>query len=196
MSQEQRTGEARDRGKARDRAEKRRPSARLLGAVGAVLLLAIVVWLIVDGGGSSDEPREPEAVTPSELADIAESRDLPLFWAGPHPGATLELSESEGGRIYVRYLTEGAEPDDPRASFLTVGTYEFTQPIPAMRKLGKAAGGVLRSAPGGGVVYFNRETPTNVYLAYPGIEAQIEIYDPDPKRALSLATEGEIVPVQ
>jgi hypothetical protein len=37
-------------------------------------------------------------------------------------------------------------------------------------------------------VYFNKNVPTNIYLAYPGIDYQIEIYDPDPKEAVSIAT--------
>ena len=41
----------------------------------------------------------------------------------------------------------------------------------------------------------NRKTPTSVYVAYPGSKVQIEVFDPDPARALRLVTSGHIQPV-
>ena len=35
----------------------------------------------------------------------------------------MELSETGKARVYLRYLTEGAEAGDPRPAFLTAGTY-------------------------------------------------------------------------
>jgi hypothetical protein len=101
----------------------------------------------------------------------------------------------EEGRTFVRYLTEGAEPGDPRPDFLTVGTYAFPGAVESLQELAGEAGGVERSAPGGGVVYFNRDQPQSVYLAYPGMDIQIEVYDPDPVRAKNLVTSGQIVPI-
>ena len=69
-------------------------------------------------------------------------------------------------------------------------------PQRALEDLARKPGGVQRSAPGGGVVYFNRDVPNSVYLAYPGQEVEIEIFDPDPARAKELATSGAIVPVE
>jgi hypothetical protein len=95
----------------------------------------------------------------------------------------------------VRYLTGGAKAGDPRPTFLTVGTYDRPHPVQELRRQGKQPGAVLGEAPGGAVVYYDRSRPQSVYLAYPGVEAQIEVYDPGVKRAPELVNSGQIVPV-
>ena len=170
---------------------------RLAAVLGGLVAVAVVVWLVTRGGddSSSHESLAPEAVTPAALSQFAGSRSTPVYWAGEQAGATLELSEYEDGRVYVRYLTGGAKPGSSSSEFLTVGTYEFAEPVAALEKLSNQAGGVRRTIPGGGIAYFNRNSPQNVYVAYPGVEAQIEVYDPDPGRATELATSGQIVPI-
>ena len=184
----------------RPRADASRRRRRLLIVLGVVVLIAIGIWLITKGGddnsssSSSSGVRSPEAVTPAELSEVAGEAKSPIYWAGDQPGSTLELSETEG-RTYVRYLTEGAEPGDARPNFLTVGSYQFADPVAALEKLAENPGGVKRTVPGGGIAFFNRERPQNVYLAYPDEEVQIEVYDPDPTVAKELVTTGQIVPV-
>ncbi len=160
----------------------------------ALLAVVLVVWLFSDDDSSSPQTVAPEAVSPAGLDDFSSSNPVPVYWAGEQDGATIELSTSEGG-TYVRYLTDGAQPGDSRADFLTVGSYAFADPIPALEKLSEQPEGVQRSVPGGGVAYFNRTDPQNVYLAYPDTDVQIEVYDPDPVRAKELVTSGQIVPV-
>ena len=134
-------------------------------------------------------------VTPAQLSEAAGELDHPLYWAGEQEGLEIELSEPEPGRSYVRYLAEGVEAGDPRAKFLTVGTYEFKGAAEVLREQAENPGGVLASAPNGGVVYFDSRHPQSVYLAYPDEELQIEVFDPDPSVAKELVTSGQIVPV-
>ncbi len=134
-------------------------------------------------------------VSADELREKAAEHDGPVYWAGEQEGAEIEYSEPEPGRIYVRYLTGGAEAGDPNTNFLTIGTYEFKDAAQALKKQSKESNGVLASAPGGGVVYFDTTHPQSVYLAYPGEEAQVEVFDPNPKRSLGLVSSGLIVPV-
>jgi hypothetical protein len=163
-------------------------------------LLAIVLAtsLLAGCGGddSDDSTVSAEIVDADALKERSEEQESPIYWAGELEGTEIDLSVPEVGRTYVRYLTEGAEAGDPQPDFLTVGTYAFAEPIPALEDLADKPGGVQRSAPDGGVVYFNRDVPNSVYLAYPDEEIQIEIYDPDPVRAKELATSGAIVPVE
>jgi hypothetical protein len=65
----------------------------------------------------------------------------------------------------------------------------------ALRKQGREPGGVLGTAPGGAVVYFDQAKPLSVYVAFPGVDAQIEVYDPRFRQALQLVNAGQIVPV-
>jgi len=169
---------------------------RLGALLAGLLVVALVGWLIFHDGGSSSSSGGPESATVEALRESAAAQGTPIYWAGPQEGTELEVTKTEGGgRTYVRYLTGGAQPGDPRAKFLTIGTYAFQDAAKALKRKGHEPGGILMSAPGSATVYINRERPQSVYLAYPGGEVEIEVYDPDPRRALNLVTAGQIVPV-
>jgi len=166
-----------------------------LALVGVAAIL-LVVWLVSDdddpsAGGSG----EAEIVSVDALEEAVAGSSEPVYWAGEQDGAEIELSEPGEGRTYVRYLTDGAEAGDPRAEFLTVGTYLQPDAVEALRRQAKGSEGVLGTAPGKAVVYFNRKEPKSVYLAYPGVDVQIEVFDPNFTRALQLVNSGQIVPV-
>ncbi len=179
-------------GTSRSQKEKR----MRLATLGIVLLAAAVgVWLLLSGDDSDSSPAT-EIMSVESLRAAAADSNTPIYWAGEQEGTQLELNRPEDGRVYVRYLTQGAKVDDPRGNFLTVGTYAFADPVGALRKLGRTSeNGVLTSAPGGATVYFDRARPQSVYLAFPGVEVEIEVYDPDPPKALKLIKQGQIVPV-
>lgn len=165
-----------------------------LALVGLAAFL-LVVWLVSDGDDSSGDSGEARIVSAEEIEDAVADDAEPVYWAGEQEGAELELSRPGEGRTYVRYLTEGADAGDPRAEFLTVGTYVQPGAVAALRKQGNEPGGVLAKAPGNAVVYFSQEEPKSVYLAYPGVDVQIEVFDPSFSRALQLVNSGQIVPV-
>ncbi|HEX3324228.1 MAG TPA: hypothetical protein VHR65_03690 [Solirubrobacterales bacterium] len=164
-----------------------------------VLAIAAVVILrsVLDNGGSSDKASmgAPEIVSVEELRDDDAAQGSPIYWAGVQEGTELELSRPEEGRTYVRYLPEGTAVGDESNQFLSVGTYVYPEAAKALRELGKQPGGIIAASPNGGVVYFNRNQPENVYLAFPGSDLQIEVYDPNPKRSLGLVASGQVVPI-
>ena len=174
-------------------------SRRRVVRVGFWVVLAVVVALvvrsIVNGGDSSGDTTAPEIVTLEELRDAANAKGKPIYWAGAQAGTELELSRPDEERTYVRYLTGGAETGTKQSDFLTVGTYSFPGAAAALKELSKKPGGVRAGTAGGGIVYFDRNRPQNVYLAYPGVDVEIEVYDPNAKRALGLVASGQIVPV-
>jgi hypothetical protein len=165
-------------------------------ALGTVVLVALALVLLLSGEdnspGSSDEA---EVLSAAALREAVSGPGTPVYWAGERRGAELELSRPEDGRTYVRYLTGDAKAGDPRPIFLTIGTYDRPHPVQELRQQDKNEGAVLGEAPGGAVVYYDRRSPQSVYLAYPGVKAQIEVYDPDVKRALQLVNSGQIVAV-
>ena len=168
-----------------------------------LLIAAVIVW-IADGSGGGDGEAEPAAariVSPSELSEAAAQREGPLDWAGERPGAELELSEAgvveagEASRVYIRYLTGGAEAGNSKPDFLSVGTYRLPVAFALLKASAQRSGGKLRKAPGGAMAWVDPESPTSVYLAKPGGEYQVEVYDPDPKTALEVALSPQLQPV-
>ena len=173
---------------------------RIFAVLGGLIAAALILWVALDSGDSKSEAgstqsTEAEIVGVAALRKAATGQDTPIYWAGLTKGSELELSQPSADRTYVRYLPSGVEAGDPQP-FLTVGSYRFKDPTGALRSRGSQASGVLASAPGGGVVYFDRTNPKSVYLAYPGTEVEIEVFAPDFKEALQLVTDGRIVQVE
>jgi hypothetical protein len=48
---------------------------------------------------------------------------------------------------------------------------------------------------GGGTAFYRSSRPTNVFLAFPGQNAQVEVYSPTSGAARALVTAGAIAPV-
>ena len=169
---------------------------RVAVVVLAALAIGLVAWAAIGGDGDEESDNgaavEASAVSAAELGELAADAEGPVYWAGERPGAELEYDEA-GERAFVRYLSGGAEAGDPRPVFLTIATYPLADPADALRANARRTNTRLQRAPGGALVWVNPDRPQSVYLAEPGSTHQVEVYDPQPRRALSVALSGEVV---
>jgi hypothetical protein len=162
-----------------------------------VLVLGLVAWLLLRDDGDSAAAGSPETASATQLRDLSAAVGHDVYWAGdPTAGAELELTHQADGRIYVRYLTGDAEAGDERARFTTVGTYPVPAALSALRKQARQPAAITRTLPDGGLAYLDADRPTSVYLAWPGSDYEVEVFDPSPKRALDLVLAGAIAPVR
>jgi hypothetical protein len=170
--------------------------------VGAVIALAVaaalITWLIVkdndDNDGGSGSAR-PEATSLRDLRAFAGTKDIPVYWAGPRAGYTYELTETDKGNIFIRYLPKGVEVGNRRPVYTTIGTYPYADAYSTLQEVGSREGSRVRRIPGGGIVVVSDQNPKSVYLAFRRQDYQVEVYDPSAKRALSLATSGRVSPI-
>lgn len=139
-------------------------------------------------------PTSAVAASRDELEAVAAELGRPIYWAGEREGATYELTRSPGDRVYVRYLPAGV-PVGTKAPYLTVATYPLEHGFEATRRAASQPGSVRVPAGPGAVAFYARTRPTNVYLAFRGIDEQIEIFDPSPQRARELVVSQQIRPV-
>jgi hypothetical protein len=137
----------------------------------------------------------PQAASPASIRALAATLGQPIYWAGAKQSVTYELTRSPEGRIYVRYLPRGVAIGSSKP-YLTVGTYPVRSAFQATKKAARAAGTIPVSAGGGAVAMFTRKHPTNVYVAYPGVDFQVEVYSPKPGEARRLVTAQSIIPVR
>jgi hypothetical protein len=171
--------------------------APLLLLGGAVILAAVLVgWLLVRGDNAPTTPTflstGPALVSAAQLERASAALGSPIYWAGPRDGYSYELTVTSGGRVYLRYLPQGVKAGDPRANFLTVGTYRGDDAYADLQlaSTGKTvhstrlAGGDLMVAP--------KRLPKSVYLAFSGAPYQVEVYDPAAGHSQMLATNGSI----
>jgi hypothetical protein len=117
-----------------------------------------------------------------------------FYWAGPKRGYRYEFRRTVDGYVYVRYLPKsvslGAAGD-----YLDIATYPFTQAVNGLKLEAHKKHATVTNAPGGGVIYVDPHRPRTVYLAFPGVNAQIEIFGQSPVQAVTLARSGKIRPV-
>jgi hypothetical protein len=168
-------------------------------AIAVAAVVAVVVWLLVRGGGNGGAThavRAPaSAVSLQRLDAFASSLGHPVYWAGAQPGSTYELSRTKDGRIYVRYLPHGVKAGTSKADYLTVGTYPQPNAFATLRATARKQGVQTIPLAGGGLAFQYKGRPTSVYLAYSGSDYQIEVFDPSPTRALGLVKSGQVRPV-
>ena len=172
-------------------------------SVGALLaiagLIAIAVWLIVESVGDDSpdvaEPAaattDPVAVNANGLATLAAATGSPIYWVGPRRGHLYEISQRTGSQVHVRYLPSGVEAGDAQA-LLTVATYPVENAYDVTSAI---SGAEVTQIRGGGVAAISSSRPTSAYVAYPGVDYQMEVFDPDPAVVKRLATSGAVRPV-
>jgi hypothetical protein len=179
----------------------RRPDVRIGAVIAVAALVALVVWLLVRGGGSdssgqpSAEPIAPKAASPTEIRDLSVETGRPIYWLGPEDDKVYELQRTSQDRVYVRYLPPDVSVGTKSAGYRLVGTYPVHSAYSVLKSLAKVGGEVSFTAPRGAIAVYSQSRPTNIYLAYPGSDVQIEVYDPSPAQARSLVASGRVVPV-
>jgi hypothetical protein len=187
-----------------------RPRRRL--RLGAVIVVAaavgLLVWAVIGDGandslsptvtsttastGPAATPVGPIGMSAQGLQNLARSVSQPIYWAGPKPGYLYELTRTNTGNVFVRYLPPGAKVGSKQGVYLIIATYPFPN---AFNALNNVKGGRRLTIPRGGRAVVEQNHPESVHLAYPGSDVQVEIYDPSPATSLQLAQSGEVVPV-
>ena len=170
------------------------------GAVIAIVLaVAFGAWLVLRDGGN--ESSAPGSVV-SRVASVAELRGLPdqtghaVYWAGPLAGHTYELTRPTDGNVYVRYLPRGVPAGDRRPDYPTIGTYPQPGAVKDLRRLARQPKPRPFDWPNGGIAVYGRDRPNSVYLAFPGEDVQVEVYDPSPRNARRIVRSGHVRPVE
>jgi hypothetical protein len=136
---------------------------------------------------------QPSAANVSLLESFAARLGHPIYWAGPKPGYTYELTQTADGKVFIRYLPAGVEIGDPRPEFLTVATYPFPGAFATVKRTSGGAA-VLKLAHGG-IAVVDTRYPKSIHLAYPGVGYQIEVFDPSPAGGRALVAADRITKV-
>ena len=171
--------------------------------IGAILAVAIaiaaIVWLLVKDDGNDN--KSGQAAPPATAATVQGLRDLQgsvghaVYWGGRRNGFTYEVTQV-GGNVFIRYLPSGIRVRDPRPNFLTVGTYPRRNALAVIKRLGKRQGNTSEKLDKGGLAVSSASRPQSIYLAYPGEDVQVEVYDPSASSARRLVLSGRVKPIR
>jgi len=179
------------------KARSRRRAARVAALVAFAASIALGDWLLVRGHDSSPAPATDVVTARVSLAGLQTLAGVvpnPIFWAGPEPGYTYELSKNDKDFVWIRYLPPGIDVGS-NTLVLTVGTYPMQDAFAATSRLAETRRSVRIPIGGGGVAFYDRSAPTSVYVAYPGTDVQVEVYDPVAERARRIVEAGRVRPV-
>jgi hypothetical protein len=163
--------------------------------IGAVIVIALaaglIIWLARRDKGTSTPSFNATAVSATQIKRLAASIGHPVFWAGPKREYTYELTRAPNGAIFVRYLPPGVKVGSKK-TYLTVATYPFPGAFPALQAVVRQRGVTRLTVAHGGLAEVAKKDPQSVHVAYPGVDFQVEVYDPTPGAATGLVAAGQL----
>ena len=171
----------------------RRP-IRAAAVIVVAIVVALVAWLVLreTSSPSSTSPvpkgSKPLPISVKGLQTLA-SLGIVIYWVGERPGFAYELTKTADNRVFIRYLPGGVRIGSDRP-YLTIGTYPVKNAFTVTSRLAGKSDSVKIDIHKG-VAFYNQATPRNVYLAYPGSDYQIEVYDPSAAEAQRIVASGE-----
>jgi hypothetical protein len=128
------------------------------------------------------------SLTEKELVSAVKQLGVDVYWAGPVEGAKYTLSAPAEGQVYVRYLPNGEGLTDTKANYVVIATYATSDAFTATQAAGNQTNGVTFISTQGAAVFYSKDAPTNVYVAYPNIDIQVEVFSPIAQTALDIAS--------
>jgi hypothetical protein len=138
-------------------------------------------------------PLGPVLAPATELKAVSKVLRRPIYWAGPRKGSHYEFTRTTNSSVFLRYLPHGVKAGEQPGKLLIVATYPLRG---AYRHLEKYANGKAVVGPNGSIYAVNPDSPTSVYVAFPKVNYEIEVYDPSPKVARTVAASGHVQPVR
>jgi hypothetical protein len=169
------------------------------GVVALAVVVALIAWLSTRGDSAGGEeaasppPSSSRIVSAAELGEVAVKLGQPVYWAGPQSGDELELTELGEGGTQVSYVPKGTEAGEGSA-LLTIGSYPLPDPKAALERFAGQSGAIVRRAKNGREVVSSEKNPTSAYFVSPDNSVQVEVYNPSPRRAMSLALSRRVQP--
>jgi hypothetical protein len=133
----------------------------------------------------------PRFVTEDELR-VFGAANGPVYWAGPQDGVQYELTITDTGVFYVRYLPAGAELGEPSDDFLTVATYPNIDGYDNLVQAGARDGATSTVTQGGALIVTTPEAPLSTYFSFEGLGFQVEVYAPGEGESFSLVEDGTV----
>ena len=180
------------------------PDLRLVVVLVVALLAGLLALLLLDPSNVDDSSKSgsevptgvPVTRSPDELRGLARAVGHPVYWAGPQPGFKQEVTVTPDGRIYLRYLPPEVPAGDVRLGYTFVGTYPQRNALATVRRALRRRGASPVRVGGGGLGVTSSRLPQIVYVAYPGSDYLVEVYDRSARRAREIVSSGQLMPVQ
>ena len=160
-----------------------------------VLVLSIFCFHLTSQLRSANELAEisgSKLMTSSELTTLVRERNLTVYWAVNLPNSKYQLNAVDPSRISLSYFPApqslaGSKPN------LSIGTYLSANSSVAVQLAMRSTGNIGVRTPEGANAFFARANPNDLFVSFPKINAEIEIYSTKPGGALALLTKPGLI---
>lgn len=132
----------------------------------------------------------PVALSASGLRGLTTKLHQRIYWAGSETRHRYELTRTEIGYAYVRYLPAGVKAGS-RKRYLTIATYPFHGAFKALKRYAKKR---WFSIPRGGIGFMRNRT--DFLLAWPRANVEVEVYSPSAAEARDVVDSGRVTLVR
>lgn len=164
----------------------------VLVLLGVATTVAVGLWMRGDGEKAFQlDLGVPTAASVGDLRAYA-SPSRPVYWVGSANSGTLEVTRTSAGAVFVRYLPTGVSVGDEAPSYTTIATYSTPEAYGTMQRSARTPGFRQSEAANGGLAVWRASQATSVYVALPKSDYLVEVYDPSPRRARSLALSARL----
>ena len=180
--------------------EKKRSASNSMIVLFAFILIATnVITYSVSKNSGSNIPKDDQisfaaqvsggvALTEAELIADVKKLNRVVYWTGSQNGAKYTLNAATTGQVYVRYLPNGKGLSDTAANYRVIATYDVNDAYTSTKAAANTSNGISITNPEGAAVFYKKDTPTNVYVAFQNLNYQMEIYDPGDGVSIGLAS--------
>lgn len=171
---------------------------RIAILVGLAVVIGVALYLILGHNGKHKPGASGTSVVVQKAVKTAglksEARQLgqSIYWAGPLRGLKYEFTLEKNGHVFVRYLPRKTPVGVRKANYLVIATYKYPGALKALKKVANGRG---TSGPGGSFIYIRPTDPRSVLVAWPNVPYEVEVYDPRPAKAQTVAENGQLTAV-
>ena len=127
------------------------------------------------------------ALTQSQIENLVIDESITAYWAGPRPGYLYSIDTTTKDRVFLQYIQANKNSSNVVANSRVIATYFAKDGFARTVAAATLSGNTGFRNPNGSVVFYAKNRNTDIYLAFPDREVQIEIFDPLAGQALSLA---------
>jgi hypothetical protein len=135
----------------------------------------------------------PLSMSAVDLKAFARTVKTPFYWVGPRAGYKYEFTRATTGYLYLRYLPVGAANGNKDDKYTVITTYPYPDALNALKRGAKGSG---FGGPGNRFIWVDPTDTNSVYVAFPGVNYEIEVYDPSAPIAAATAGSRKLKPVR
>ena len=162
-------------------------------AIILIVIAAVVLGIVQANQKNQQSWREQAlsgsvAMTESQLRELIISEKLIVFWTGPMTKSLYMLNTKKSGQSILTYLPQKVNSQKVVVNTRVIGTYYSQKAFAESLNIAASDGNVSFKNADGNLVFYLKDRETGVFVAIPNSSYQIEIYDPIPGQAISIAS--------